>query len=293
MSGYNGMTSQGGVTVVDNDTSLPTVLSPFVTAVHNTTLYTAGDPSSIPGSGDPSGVAYVPGLDVLFFVDSEHEESPYFSSHNLFVTERDGTFLGSFSMTGFTYEPTGICYNPNNGYLYITDDDADRMFIVDPNNPTVALDSIYIKPWGFSDEEDPVFNTLNGHIYFLNGDTRSFIEMTETGQLVKVTTLAPAISGPEAMAYDPTHDVFYIAGGATKGKIFQVDHDGNILDSFTLLNTYLNNGQKPRIKGLEIAPSSDPNDGDRLSLYAADYGLDQQMDGRWFEIDLYHDWPSV
>ena len=292
-SGYAGLTSGVGITVADNDVALPTALSPFVVAVRNTSLYTAGDPSAVPGSGDPSGIAWVPGLDVLFIVDSEHDESPYFSPRNLFMTQRDGTFLGSASMTAFTFEPTGICYNLNNGYLYVTDDDTGRIYLVDPNNPTAAVGSIYVRPWGLNDIEDPVYNTQNGNIYFLDGDQRKLIEMTETGQLVDIVTMALPINGPEAMAYDPTHNVFYMAGGATRGVIYQVDTNGNVLGSFNILNTYLNNGIKPRIKGLEIAPSSNPNDGGRLSLYAVDYGLDQILDGRWFEIDLYHDWPIV
>ena len=38
---------------------------------------------------------------------------------------------------------------------------------------------------------------------------------------------------------------------------------------------------------LELAPSSDPNDDPgKLSLYVADYGVDQVSDGRLFEINL-------
>jgi outer membrane receptor protein involved in Fe transport len=50
------------------------------------------------------------------------------------------------------------------------------------------------------------------------------------------------------------------------------------------------NGGKPKIKGLELALSSDPNDGNTLSLYAADYGADQGNDGRLIEIDLGTGW---
>ncbi len=291
-SNYNGLTSNFTVGVTDND-QLPTVLSPFVVAVRNSTLYTAGDPGTVKGSGDPSGIAYVPGLDRLFIVDSEHDESPYHSTKNLFVTTRDGTFIESFSLQGFTKEPTGIAYNPFNGFLYISDDDNDRIYIVDPNNPTVAMSSINVLPMGSTDCEDPEIDPFNGHIYFLDGLTRSFFELTETGTFVSSHTLPIAIRDPEAMAYDPLRDVFYFAGGATRGTIFQTDHNGNILSSFSLLNTFLNNGSRPKIKGLELALSSDPNDGDRMSLYAVDYGTDQKLDGRWFEIDLYHDWPIV
>ena len=72
---YNNLTFNFSVTVTDND-GLPTVLSPAVVRIHDTTLYKAGDPSSIKGSGDPSGIAYIPGLNLIFIADSEHDESP-------------------------------------------------------------------------------------------------------------------------------------------------------------------------------------------------------------------------
>ena len=48
----------------------------------------------------------------------------------------------------------------------------------------------------------------------------------------------------------------------------------------------------PRV-GFEYAHGSgdsDPNDGNEMSLYACDYGADQVLDGRYFEIDLYSGW---
>lgn len=41
---------------------------------------------------------------------------------------------------------------------------------------------------------------------------------------------------------------------------------------------------------IELAPSSDPNDGNQLSLYVADYGADQVNDGHIYEIHLGPDW---
>ena len=290
-AGYNGLSSNVTVGVTDND-GFPTVLSPAVVRIHDTRLYTAGDASSVPGCGDPSGIAYIPGLDRLFIVDSEHDESPYYSQTNLFVTTLDGTQVGSFSLRAFTKEPTGIAYNPLNGLLYISDDDADKIFIVNPNNPGTLVGSIDMKPFGITDAEDPKINPVTGHIYMLDGVTRRFFELTETGAFVSSIVLPSAITDAEALAYDPLRDVFYIASGATRGKIFQTDHNGNILASFDLLNAYTNpiSGSLPRIKGLELAPSSNPNDGDRMSLYAVDYGTDQRLDGRMFEIDLYSGW---
>jgi hypothetical protein len=287
---YNGLSHNTTVSVIDNDTSnVP--LTPFLVAVHDTTQYKAGDPTGY-GSGDPSGLAYIPGLDMLFIADSEHNESPYFSTVNLFATRLDGTFVQSISMMNFTHEPTGLAYNPHNGLLYVSDDDQRKIFIVDPLDPTVSLGQINVGQYGIVDAEDPVIDPVTGHIYMLSGVQRSLFELSATGDLLSTKPLPSAILDPEAFAYDAQHDVFYIAGGATRGTIFQTDRDGTILQSFDLLNSYRHEvtGGKPKIKGLEIAPSSDPHDGNHMSLYAADYGIDQVPDGRVFEIDLYHEW---
>ena len=290
-AGYNGLSSNVTVGVTDND-SYPTVLSPAVLNIRNTTLYTAGDASSRPGCGDPSGIAYVPGLNQLYIVDSEHDETPYNSQTNLFVTTLAGTHVGSFSMRAFTREPTGIAYNKFNGLLYISDDDARRIFVIDPTNPTVLISSINLAPYGILDAEDPEIDPVTGHIFLLDGSARKLVELTETGAFISATTLPSAILDAEALAYDPIRDVFYIGSGATRGTIFQTDREGHILATINLLNTYTHpeTGSKPKIKGMELAPSSDPNDGDRMSLYVCDYGSDQVMDGRVFEVDLYYGW---
>ncbi|MEO8243765.1 MAG: hypothetical protein ABI832_15800, partial [bacterium] len=288
---YNGLTYNFSVDVIDND-SLPTVLTPFVVKITDTTQYKAGDPSAIQGSGDPSGIAYIPSLDLMFIADSEHDEKPYNSTMNLFMTHLDGSFVGPVSLRSFTREPTGFAYNSLNGMLYITDDDQRKIFIVDPHNPSQLVSSIDLKPLNITDAEDPEIDPVTGHIYMLDGVTRRFIELSETGAMISATVLPTAIKDAEALAYDAIRDVFYIASGATRGLIFQTDHAGHILATMDLLNSYSNpvTGSSPRIKGLELAPSSDPNDGDHLSLYAVDYGKDQVLDGRMFEIDLYHGW---
>ena len=280
--------SQGQGTITNDDGPPP--LNMQVLHVYNAAQY---------GSGDPSGLAYVPNLTfgaytgpVLFIANSEHDETPYNSQINLFAIRPDGTFIDSYSMRSFTREPTGLAYNPNNGLLYITDDDANKVFWVDPANPSVKLGEFSVSALGIADAEDPKIDPVTGNIYMLDGVTSTFFELTSTGALVRSFALPSAITDAEALAYDAQHDVFFIASGATRGAIFELDGEGHLLATNTLLNSYLNpNGNaKPRIKGLELALSSDPNDGNHLSLYAADYGLDQQNDGRVFEIDLGPDW---
>ena len=156
----------------------------------------------------------------------------------------------------------------------------------------MKLGEFSVSALGITDAEDPKIDPVTGNIYMLSGAQHTFFELTPTGALVRSFGLPSAITDAEGLAYDAQHDVFFIASGATRGAIFELDGDGNLLATNTTLNSYLNpNGNsKPKIKGLELAPSSDPNDGNHLSLYAADYGSDQQNDGRVFEIDLGPDW---
>ena len=91
----------------------------------------------------------------------------------------------------------------------------------------------------------------------------------------------------EALAYDPRHDVYFVSSGhETNHNIYVIDPLGHLLDTISVLSSY--SGTK--IKGMELAPSSDPNDGNQLSLYVVDYGADQVNDGHIYEIHLGPDW---
>jgi Ca2+-binding RTX toxin-like protein len=102
-------------------------------------------------------------------------------------------------------------------------------------------------------------------------------------------TLPQVISDPEAIAYDPVRNVFYVSGGFS-ADIFVVSRDGKtILDTITVLEGFDNpiSNVHVRPKALTLAPSSDPNDDlSVMSLWVADYGADQVMDGRIFEVKL-------
>jgi hypothetical protein len=285
---YDGRTATVGVRVNDNDSPPPPPPPELsVVRIHDTTQYTADDPSGA-GCSDPSGIAYVPGLNLFFIADSEHDESPFFSDINLWAVRPDGTYVDAYSMRSFTREPTGLAYH--DGLLYITDDGLDQVFWVDPANPEQKLGQINRGVLGIEGTEEPEFDPDTGHLYVLDRITTRMLELTANGALVRVVDLPTEITDAEGLAYDDARDVFYLSSSATGGTIFEMGKDGTLLDTFTLLNDsayrHPEGGHSPRLQGLEIAPSSDPNDGDRRSLYAVDYGRDQVADGRLFELDL-------
>lgn len=274
--------------IIDDDVSVPPMpaINATVVAVHNisdATQYNGG-----PGYGisDPSGIAYIPSLGKLLIADSEHDESPFYSNINLFSLQLDGNYTGNYSLTSFSKEPTGLAYNPNNGFLYIPDDDQQEVFWVSPANPSVKLGSFDTGYLGLLDTEDLKVDPVTGHIHMLDGVLRQMIELTNQGVFVNSVSLPSVMKDAEALAYDPTHDVYFVASGAA-ATIWAIDPEANILGTIDILSSF---SSRPKIKGMELAPSSDPNDGNTLSLYVADYGADQQNDGRLFEIHLGNDW---
>jgi hypothetical protein len=274
-NGGNLVDSQGLGTISNDD-------KVKVLRIHDTTLF---------GSPDPSGLAYVDGT--LFLSDSEVDESPFFGSNNLFALSTDGTLKpnGARSLLSFSKEPTGLAFDPIAGHLLVSDDRSYKVFWVDPANPAVKLGEFFTQPLGASDPEDIAVNPVTGHLFISNGsgntNTPGIIETDRTGtQVFSRITLPSVIKDPEALAYDVLHDVFYV-GGKFSANIWVVDRNGTILQTIDALAGHPRpGGARGRVADLELAPSSDPNDGAKLSLYVADYGADQVNDGRLFELDL-------
>jgi DNA-binding beta-propeller fold protein YncE len=151
---------------------------------------------------------------------------------------------------------------------------------------------------GSNDTEDVAVNPNNGHVFIVNGGdfgTPKIIETDATGsQIFSVIDLTAAVQGqpvgsPEGVAYDPAHDVFFVAGNNFDIKV--VNRSGAVLDDITLLSNYRNptGNIGTEIQGLTLAPSSDPNDDPaKMNLYVADAGLlSGHNDGRLIEIDLH------
>ena len=276
--------------IVDDDVVVPAMptLTPSVIHGYNIydgSIYKDGGTGQY-GISDPSGLAYIPSLGRMFVADSEHDESPFLSSTNLFSLKLDGTYDTNYSLNSFTKEPTGLAYNPNNGYLYIADDDKYSVSWASPTNPTVRLGSFDTKQLGYLDTEDLKIDPLTGHIHQLDGTLKQMIELTDQGVFVNAVPLPAVMTDAEALAFDPVHDLYFVASGASK-LIWVMDAQGTI---GATIDVFSSGYSGMKIKGMEYAPSSDPNDGNLMSLYVADYHGDQVNDGRLYEVHLGSDW---
>jgi len=271
--------------------SLAALSTPQVVQIIDTTKWARPSP-------DPSGLTWnsagTPGVGTLLMCDSEVNESPFNRSDNLFHLSATGAFDHSSSLTSVTIEPTGLAYVAASGHLFISDDDKNAIFEVDASNPGVKLSSFSTDAYA-GDGEDVAFDPVSNHLLILQGVTsnpshNTVFETTLSGTLLaSIKMPAPLVEDLEGITYDPVNQVFYVAGGPNP-DIWVVSRDGKtILDTITILEGHRNPLSNTDVhpKGLTLAPSSNPNDDPSImSLWVADYGKDQVMDGRLFEIQL-------
>jgi DNA-binding beta-propeller fold protein YncE len=279
------ITKSAGLGTIANDDTAPA--GPAVVAVHDLSAIASGI-----GSWDPSGLAYDPATGTLYVVDSEVDEVTPKGPFNMWALNLDGTLKpnGSFSLYGYTTEPTGIAFDPSTGKMYVSDDDVFTVSVANLADPSVKLAQFATTPLGGDDPEDISFNPVNGHLYIANGADIAhpmIIEIDSSGtQVIRTIPVPSVIKDPEAVYYDAAHDVFFV--GIENGHdIWMLDHNGNMLNDINIFANYRNpvNNGSVNLKGLTIAPSSDPNDDPSvMSLYATDYGVPHANDGRLFEI---------
>lgn len=245
-----------------------------VISVYDTTVF---------GSPDPSGLTYDPLTGQLLLVDSEVDEDPFNSTTNMFALGTDGVLDASYELTQVTPEPTGVAYNEVTGTVFVTDDDSGMVYEVDRNDPTVVLNSFSATDFGAGDIED-ITVAPDGTLYILDQANRTIWHTATDGTVISSVQLPSTLKRPEALAYDPREDVFYVAGGWS-ADIYKVSSDGDILDKIRLLRDYPNaDGDRVVPKALTLVPADDPTQGS--TLWVGDYGKDQVNDGRLFEIQL-------
>ncbi|MBD2359252.1 hypothetical protein H6G41_32495 [Tolypothrix sp. FACHB-123] len=244
-----------------------------------------------PASPDPSGIAYIRHLGGLLIADGEVEEnSKLFKGKNLFQASLQGSLKNTFTTTDFSDEPTGIAYNPANRFLYISDDDEQRIFQLNPgkdglyNTNDDVVTSFRTTSFGSRDPEDVTYSPTTGHLFIVDGVGTQVYEVKTDGSLVsQFDTAKLGLKDPEGIFFDaPTGHLFMV--GFPANRVFELTTKGELVRTYDISAA---KAIKPA--GITIAPTS--NDPSKQSLYIVDRAVDNdgnpnQNDGRIYEFAL-------
>jgi YVTN family beta-propeller protein len=97
--------------------------------------------------------------------------------------------------------PSGIVFNPNNGFMYVANEGSNSVSVINPATNTVVATIPIASP------RDIVFNSNNGFLYVANGNTVSVINpATNT-----VVATIPVGSQPTGIAFNTNNGFLYVA----------------------------------------------------------------------------------
>ncbi len=255
-----------------------------------------------PPSPDPSGVAYMGPFGRLLIADGEVEETPHWAGANLFEVTLTGALRDTADATSFTFEPVGAAFNPANWHLFISDDDAKRVFEIDPGPDGLFLTGDDTVTWfsttafGCFDPEGLAYDTLRGYLYISDGEGREVYEI-RPGPDGLFSGVPP--EGDDEMSH---FDLFVLGLLDTEGiehnpeidRLYVLDRGTNSVVELTTAGTLtrtidISAAGAITPAGLATGPSSfDPT---QRSLYIVDRGLDNdshptENDGRLYEMSL-------
>lgn len=242
-------------------------------------------------SPDPSGIAYIPQSNTVMISDGEVDEIPaLYTGKNLFQSSLTGTLQQTFTSSPLSNEATGVGYNAANKYLYISDDNADRIFQINPGvdgayntSDDFAFAMFSTRTFNSLDPEDVVYSSTTGNLFIVDGVNAEVYQVTTTGTLVsQFDTANLGILDPEGITFLPNGNLAIV--GNPVNRIAEVTTSGSLIQLYDI------SAANP-IKPAGLARGLTSNNSGQFSLYVVDRGIDNnddpnENDGRMFEFSL-------
>lgn len=264
-----------------------------------------------PPSPDTAGLTYLEDSGTLLAADSEVNETPLFDGANVFEIDPDpvpGTLVDTFTtFPAFSDEPTGIVYDPISQHLFITDDNARKVYETDLSfNLIRQFDT---SAFNSDDPEGIAFDPGEGALYIVDGVNKEvykvmagsngiFDGIAPAGDdiVTSFDTCSLGIEDPEGITFQVETGDLLIIGDADpsvacdplnihNNEVVQVTTAGAAVQAIDI------SAPDPDSKnsaGLAVASS---NSAGEFRIYVAARGLDSgsnrtENDGRIYEFSI-------
>jgi hypothetical protein len=253
-----------------------------------------------PPSPDPSGLTYIGPHNSLLMCDGEVEETvngiTHFMGANIWEINLDGSMIRSANISPvnptfvpMTDEPTGSAWSPVNGHYYFTDDNALKVFDLNPGTDEIigtsddSWTSFSTSSAGSGDPEGIAYDSWTNHLFVVDGTNREIYEFTLTGNLVnQFDVQVYGISDPESVEFNSVSNTLFILGNYSNRIIIETTTSGTLLQT---INISANSAVAEA--GLAYAPASDGSG--LMHFYIVDRGMDNNenpniIDGKMYEM---------
>jgi hypothetical protein len=272
-----------------------------VTASFSSNLVRTTDMAAYtPPSPDPSGLTYIAPSNTLLMCDGEVEETvsgiTHFMGANIWEINLNGTVVRSANISPvnptfvpMSDEPTGSTWSPINGHYYFSDDNALKVFDLNPGADGVigtgddSWTSFSTSAAGSGDPEGIAYDTWSNQLFVVDGTNREIYQFTLTGSLVNhFDVQVYGISDPESVEFNPVSNTLFILGGSSNRMIIETTTSGILLQTIDI-----SANSSRAAAGLAFAPASDGTGA--MHFYIVDRGIDNNdnpniIDGKMYEM---------
>ena len=268
----------------------------FISTVIRTVLTSSYDKPS----PDPSGLAYLPNTNTLIMTDGEVEETvsgiTFFEGADVWELTLSGSVVRTTNVSKvaptlvpMTNEPTSIAWNPNNNHYYIPDDDARRVYDLNPGAdglPGTSDDTFTFfdtLAYGDGDPEGITYDTWSNTLFVADGLNAEVYRYTLTGALLsQFDVTVYGVIDPESIEFNAATGTLYILSNVNNPIIIETTTSGALLQTISFSSA----GAKAPA-GLAYAPASSGSGA--KSFYIVDRGVDNNSnptanDGKFFEM---------
>src|SRR6266511_3575710 len=286
----------GGIAELSLTAATTTGTASFTSSLVRTTDTAAWSPPS----PDPSGIAYLPKTKTLLITDGEVEETvsgiTHFAGANIWETSLGGTVARTTNISKIaptaariTNEPTGVAWNPTNGHFYVSDDDDQRVYDVNPGgdgNLGTADDTwSYFSTIGTGngDPEGITYDTWHDRVFVSDGVNREIYQYTTNGTPIgHFDVEAYGVDDPESVEFNPDSGTLFVLSNHASEVIVEVSTGGSYLRTIDVTAA---GGLAPA--GLAYAPASDGSSAKHF--YVVDRRVDNnddptEVDGKLYEL---------